>query len=50
MVNVFHSEQSRPMPPPLDVNPRALNASMEIALTDPKIIIEHLSISYSDGT
>jgi len=46
-VNVFHSEQS---PPPLGVKPRALNASMEIALTDPKIIIEHLSISYSDGT
>jgi phosphate transport system ATP-binding protein len=34
----------------MEVKPRALNASMEIVLTDPKIIVEHLSISYSDGT
>ena len=50
MVNAFNSDLNEPSPVPMEVKPRALNASMEIVLTDPKIIVEHLSISYSDGT
>ncbi len=50
MVNAFHSDQNESSPAPMEVKPRALNASMEIVLTDPKIIVEHLSIAYSDGT
>jgi len=50
MVNAFHSDQNESSSAQMEVKPRALNASMEIVLTDPKIIVEHLSISYSDGT
>ncbi|MCK4741388.1 MAG: hypothetical protein KAS80_03805, partial [Anaerolineales bacterium] len=49
-MNAFHSDRNEPTPTPMEVTPRALNASMEIVLTDPKIIVEHLSVSYSDGT
>ena len=49
MVNRTHSEHE-PTHDSVEVKPRALNASMDIVLTDPKLIVEHLSISYSDGT
>jgi phosphate transport system ATP-binding protein len=50
MVNGMHASQHEPLVDPDEVKPRALNASMDIVLSDPKIVVEHLSIAYSDGT
>lgn len=35
---------------PISPMPQSINMSMEIILDDPKIVVENLNVSYSDGT